>query len=288
MTGSKKYGMIFRGIFLLFILYSCAVWTGASDTVGEVLYHQDFSVISSAQAAGVAAGAANTSGGEVAVRDAALAVRGHDAYRVYAILPEICDLPDNYTFEATFRFDPRDEGAVENGYISFLMSCTGETLSDVLGFRIRANGDVEVENTKQQKEGLGVLSDALLAKMTAGETVRVIIPVKGNDIRGITFISGEESCSIHRNEDLALVPDSRLGFCVRNAYVSVEEVWIVNGTDYAEKTGALVSSSYADDGGIGEPDEPYAPPTGDMTWLWACLAVSGVYLIVKRRYCRPG
>ena len=144
MAGSKTGRIILKGVFLLLVLYSCVIWTGAADSVGEVLYHQDFSVISSASAAGVEAGA-NTSGGEVAVRDAALAVRGHDAHRVYAILPETADLPDTYTYEVTFRFTPRDEGVVENGYISFLLSCAGEDLSEVLGFRIRTNGNVEVE-----------------------------------------------------------------------------------------------------------------------------------------------
>ena len=286
MVGSKTCRTILKGIFLLFVLYSCALWTGAAANAGEVLYHQDFSVISSASAAGVAAGA-NTDGGEVAVRDFALAVRGHDAYRVYAILPDSAELPDTYTFETSFRFIPREEGAVANGYVSFLLSCTGEDLSDVLGFRIRANGDVEVENTHQQKESLGVLSDALLEKMKAGETIRVIIPVKNNNIRGITFIAGDESCKIHRNEDLALEPDRRMGFCVRNAYVSIEEVWVVNGVDYTEKTGIYAEDSYADDGNEGPADEPYyAPATGESSWLWICLMVSGMFLVWKRKYCR--
>lgn len=285
MTIGKMGRKILKGVFLLIVLYSCALWTGAADAVGEVLYHQDFSVISSSAAAGVEAGA-NTDGGEVAVRDGALAVRGHDAHRVYAILPEVRDLPDTYTYEASFRFDPREEGAVENGYISFLLSCTGEQLSEVLGFRIRANGNVEVENTHQQKESLGVLSDALLEKLQAGEIVHVVIPVKTNDIRGITFVSGEESCSIHRNEDLSLVQNSRMGFCVRNAYISVEEVWVVNGIDYTEKTGRFATDSYADDGNAREPDVPYAPPTGDQNWLWICLAVSGTALIMKRKWLR--
>ena len=77
-----------------------------------------------------------------------------------------------------------------------------------------------------------------------------------------------------------------MGFCVRNAYVAVEEVWIVNGTDYTEKTGVYAEASYADDGNAGKADEPYAPATGDSSWLWICFAVSGMFLVAKRRHNR--
>ena len=289
MTGRKKTGRWLGFFVSIVLLLACALCVSGAWETGEVLYHQDFSVISSASAAGVLYGG-NTEGGEVAVRGDDLVIRGHDAFAVYALLPETEPYPDSYTVEFTFRFEPREEDVVSNRYISLLLSASPENLSGSVGVRIRANGRIELEDPRSHKSEFGVLSEEnkekLLRAVQTGDSIHVSVPVEDNRMRSVRFTVDGESFSCHREEDFVLPQNGRIGFLVRNAYAAVEEVWVVAGVDYTEKTGTYAAESWRDDGKTGPEDPPYAPPTGDAVPGYLLIIAAGLligFVIRKKR-----
>jgi len=270
--------------FLVLLFVFCTPEIHASGEAGNVLYHQDFSVVSSVAAAGVTAGTSNMEGSEVAIRDRMLAIRDHASYRVYAILPEN-PWSDAFTVEFTFCFTEREEGYAKNGSFGVILSCTGEEPSLVKGFIIRV-GDGSIMDLENPDKKIGELSEALKTKLKNGEAISVSVPVEEYKMRSITFTA--DDCTPHtvyRNANLQLTEGGQRGFVVRNAYVSVEEIWVVDGIGYTEKTGMYAQDSYVNDGGMEQIDLPNAPDTGVYDWILLCAAAAagGVFIVCRKR-----
>lgn len=243
-----------------------------SSQTGEVLYHQDFADISDFSVSGILQG---TLGSKTAVFDCSedsLRIETKDNERVYLILPHT-DVNDSYTVEFDFEFD---EASSDNGYISYILTCRGSEPTNISSLTIRAGGSVD---------DFKPLDEALAGKISSGERITCRIPIENGVLHVVEFITSDGSkYSVERNSVLVTAEGER-GFIVRNATVSVSEIFIVSGTDYTEKSGYYAENSYAGDApdSNAKPDaQETSPKTGDYKNAFPCIlaAAAGIMMVV--------
>lgn len=261
-------------IMVLVILISCFSYVSAMDAervVGDVLYHQDFSAVSDILESGLSIGSATSYNSMIGCPNESLKVETYDTGRVYVIFPEVERNDEgSYTIEFTFRFT---DIHTENGYLAPILTCRGDEPSNISVLVIRANGTVD-----NFDEPDAVLREAI----AGGEYINVKIPIRSWVLNEIIFTYNDVEYKIKRNNVL-LVNEGGMGFVVRNANIAVDEIYVVHGTDYVEKTGYYAEHSYAaDESPVRVPDNvsesvEYSPATADKTCMWLCFAVIGAF-----------
>jgi len=238
--------------------------------VGEVLYHQDFSVLSDLAKSGIVRGTSSSENSEITCEGDALELNTFDNDRVYAVLPS-AKTGDSYTIEFDFSFS---EIKSDNGYIGFLLTCRGPEPTNVTALILRAGGTID--DFEEPDE-------ALKKAIRDGETIHVKIPIEKNVLHKIELTAGTAVYTLERNS-VKVIDDGDTGFVVRNASADVTEIYIVNGIGYPSRSGAYANESYASDkaiasldisaaqAGVTAPAEeegtasevPTAPDTGDF------------------------
>ena len=220
--------------FLLFASFFTAAagaaepWT--EDTpVGEVLYRPSFADVADYEKSGFTTGTATAETAVIAVRDDALNVRCVDGGRAYTLLPQVAR-GNSYTVEFSFRFT--ESGRV-NGTFAFLLTCRGEEPTNITALVIRGNGTVDDFDEPDEE---------LARAVSGGYWIDVAIPVEDGALHRMTMTVRDTgaSYSLERTSILVLTPGT-MGFSFRNTCAAISDVWIVNGVDYAEKTGSFTS-----------------------------------------------
>lgn len=231
-------------------------------TVGEVLYHQDFSVLSELEKSGIVRGTSSSENSHFTCAGEALELDTFDNERVYAIFPST-ETEDSYTIEFDFAFS---EIMSDNGYIGFLLTCRGTEPTNITALVIRANGTIDEFEEPDE---------ALKKKIRDGEEIHVKIPIEKNVLHKIELIAGGTAYTLER-ENVKVIDDGEMGFAVRNASVDVMEIYIVNGTGYTEKSGVYATESYAKDEvaatlKVTPAEEETAPETGENIVPYAAV-----------------
>ncbi len=243
----------------------------AEKAVGEVLYHQDFAVLSDFSKSGIVSGTLSSPNASFLCIGDSLEINIYDNNRVYAILPQT-EAENSYTVEFDFSFTAVN---TENGYLAFLLTCRGPEPTNLTYLTIRANGTID--NFEKPDE-------ALSKSIVDGEEIHVKIPIENGALHRIELMSERGACTLDR-DNVLVINEGEMGFAVRNASVQISEIYIVNGTDYAEKTGYYATQSYAaDESPLVIPTESspvleHSPATSDpvLTVLLAgvCICICG-------------
>jgi len=239
--------------------------------VGEVVYHQKFSEISESALSGIRKGTSSTKQSEIVCDGETLSINTYDDGRVYAILPA-SDWTESFTMEFDFSFT---EVASRNGYIAVMLTSTGDEPGNISSVVFRAKGTVD---------NFGTVSEDIVKSIRDGEKVHVTIPIVKGVLSKIILKAGEETQELER-KSILLIGNGNRGFYVRNASVDISEVFIVNGTDYEEKTGFWAENSYVENNMSvteeGKAEIPLAPATGESAAA-AAAAAAGSAAVVKR------
>ena len=258
-------------LLLLFLTISALPCT-AAYSVGEVLYHQKFTDVSTSSIAGIRKGTVSSENMSVVVTEDALGLYSADDRRGYALLPEIA-WTESHTIEFSFRFTA---ALTTKGYLSFLLTSWGEEPTNISAAVFRVNGTIDEFSEP---------SAAMQKKIREGELVHVKIPVENGVVHAIELTSGNITCTVQRNSLLRIAEGNR-GFGIRNASAEITEVYVVNGTGYTAKTGTYAEQCWADDV-CGNGSGAGAPPTGDgMCLVWIAAAFGIVAVWAKRRNIR--
>ncbi len=231
-------------VVLTFLLIVSAVLPGAAaelqKPVGEVLYHQDFSVLSELVKSGIVRGTSSSENSHLTCEGDALELNTFDNDRVYAILPTT-KTEDSYTIEFDFAFS---EITSDNGYIGFLLTCRGTEPTNITALNIRANGTID--DFEEPDE-------TLKKAIRDGGTIHVKIPIEKNVLHKIELTAGGTAYTLERN-NVKVIDDGGMGFVVRNASADVKEIYIVNGIGYTAKSGPYATESYASDEAVASLD----------------------------------
>ena len=237
-------------------------------SVGEVLYHQNFSAVSSASVTGIHKGTASSPDSLLLIQDSALGLVTTDDFRTYALLPEI-PWTESYTIEFDFRFG---DARSSRGYLAFLLTCWGEEPSNITSLVIRANGSID---------DFEPLSEEIAEKIqTRQDTIHVEIPIANGILHEVTLSAGDAECTVRR-DSLKRITEGSRGFGIRNVSAEINEIYIVNGTGYSAKKGTFAEASWSDDPDnvpVGE-----APPTGEpIGLLGMAVCCAGMMVWSKR------
>lgn len=255
----------------VFLMHMFSITAYAAHSAGEVLYHQDFTRVSTAHLAGIRAGNANAQESRIGVTVDGLVIDPNGERRTYAILPEIANT-DTYTVDLTFRFRSISR---TNGYFAFLLTCTGDRPSNITAVVLRADGSVD---------DFGNLDNEIVQHYENGDPIRLTIPVVDGVLHSLTISSGMDTQTLERTS-LLRIPDGSRGFCVRNASVLIEDTAILYGTDYEMPTGYYATHSYAEDDGART--DILSPATGDadvylLPLMFACTALLFTGMKIRR------
>ncbi len=273
----KKLAAAAMTLTLLILSCLSVLAKDVKRTDGEVLYHQDFSVSDSLWQCGIRLGTAGSSNTAVYYSGKDLVIHPYDSGRVHVLLPHI-QRDASYTVEFSFRFT---ESQMENGYLRFLLTCRGEEPTNTTPVTIRVNGSVDDFSEP----------DASMAEAIAsGETVNVRIPIRDGVLYEMYLTVNDVEYRLERKSVL-MIEDDGMGFTVRNASVAIPEIFVMEGCEYAEKTGYFLTASYSDsntpDYQPGSPGQPTSPDTFDMGYLLFLFvlsaAVSVTYAAVRCR-----
>ncbi len=257
-------------VILAVLLGVSAVLPGAAGDpqkpVGEVLYHQDFSVLSDLAKSGIVRGTSSSENSHFTCEGDALELNTFDNERVYALLPTT-KTGDSYTIEFDFTFS---EIMSDNGYIGFLLTCRGTEPTNITALVIRADGTLD--DFEEPDE-------TLKKAIQDGSAVHVKIPIEKNVLHKVELTVGGTAYTLERN-NVKVIDDGGTGFVVRNASVDVTEIYIVNGIGYTARSGAYATESYASDEAsasldasaeqeavslpVPAEDVPISPDTGDF------------------------
>lgn len=240
--------------------------------LGEVLYHQDFADVEAPYKAGITVGTATVGNAWLDVKNDALELHTADDRRAYALLPDT-SWTDSHTIEFAFRFT---DISASNGYLAFLLTCWGEEPSNISAAVFRANGTIDDFDDPDE---------TIQQKIQSGETVFVQIPVENGLVHSIILTADDYTCTVQRDSILRIAEGQR-GFCIRNASVAVEEITIVNGTGYTAKTGPFADMSWSDSD-LAKVSIDHAPSTGECTWIYGVLLLSGVGMVWTKRRKKP-
>ena len=108
------------------------------------------------------------------------------------------------------------------------------------------------------------------------------IPVENGILDTIQLYSGEYSCVILR-DSLKQIAQGTRGFSVRNASVEIEEVFVVNGTEYDAKSGEYAENSWASDT-LQSVEPESAPATGLPLWpMETAILFAGIAVYCRNR-----
>ncbi len=259
-------------ILIILIAASSAFFVSAGDlqyAEGEVLYHQNFTQVTAVNVLGVKKGTLSTKNAYMGCLEDTLDIRTYDNGRFYLILPSVAK-KESYTFDFTFSFDGE---ASENESLSVMLTCRGSEPTNITSVVIRRDGTVD---------NFSEPSDVIREALVAGKEIRVKIPVENNILHKIVLEYGDVACELNR-ENILLVNAGDMGFITRNAPVSIREIYLVNGTNYAKMTGEFVHTSYATDEKPApeydsEGDSVIAPPTYDRGRPLIALCVASFLL----------
>ena len=249
----------------------------AAPAVGEVLYHQDFEVLSDIGKSGIVRGTSSSDKSEITCTGEALELKTFDNDRLYALLPS-SGAADSYTVEFEFSFS---EIQKTNGYLGFILTCRGTEPTNVTALVIRADGTID--DFEEPDE-------ALKKAVSGGETVLVKIPVEKDVLHRIELTAGGKTYTLER-DSVKVLDDGGMGFVVRNASAEVGEIYIANGTGYTAKSGIYAKKSYAEDAVVSAVDtlmEPAeiieaSPETGELTVPYAAAAAAALAMGLFRR-----
>ncbi len=255
----------FSLFLIVIILLSCVNISAADQSVsnGTVLYHQDFSEVSKISYSGIKVGTQSNDSAFVDCSADALDIRFAEKGRVYLILPET-ERTSSYTIEFSFSFKQHESN---NGYLSFMLTCRGEEPTNVSEVIFRHGGTVD---------DFSEPDPALTSAIASGETVFVTIPVENNVLHEIHMTVGETTYTLSRDTVLVL-SNENFGFAARNTNVSINEIFVVSGVEYVEKTGYYSENSLATDENPVITEGDTAPNTSDdmpvMVWVAGGSAV---------------
>ena len=278
----KRFLAFMTALVILSACFACLnlpVLAG-EKTVGEVLYHQDFSVLSDLEKSGILRGTSSSENSLFTCADKVLELNTYDNDRIYAILPAT-ETGDSYTIEFDFSFS---EVRSDNGYIGFILTCRGTEPTNVTALVIRADGTIDDFEEP----------DEALKKKIGSEPVHVKIPIEKNVLHKIELTVGGTSCTLER-DSVKVLDDGEMGFVVRNASVDVTEIYLVNGTGYSEMSGIYAAGSYAKDEVSAtlellpsqtkaeyEASAETAPDTGDFMVPYAAVLTAGIMGLFHR------
>lgn len=264
-------------VLMMLMLGICSAAMDSALSPGEVIYHQSFDSVDRFSECGINIGTAGSSDASIFVSDGGLSIRPSDSGRVYLLLPQ-CEKSDSYTAEFTFSFLDRDN---DNAYLAFILTSRGAEPTNITSFVIRANGTID---------DFSPLSDEIKSAVAGGSEVSVKIPLEDGVLHEVEFSSGDFSCTVERR-DVVLVGGGQNGFVLRNADVSISEVYIVNGVGYSEKTGYYAEKSYSDLASSVETEPEseieLSPETSDpITLLIPAAALSSASAVALKRRIR--
>ena len=256
-------------LFFLLFLTIAAIQCLAIGKAGEVLYHQDFTDVSTASIAGIRKGTVSSENTTVTVTADALGMYSADDRRGYALLPEI-QWTESHTIEFSFRFT---EALTTKGYLSFLLTSWGDEPTNISAAVFRVNGTIDEFSDP---------SEAMQKKIQDGELIHVKIPVENGVVHAIELTSGNTVCTVQR-DSLMRIAEGNRGFGIRNASAEITEVFVVSGIGYTAKTGTYAEQCWADDA-VCNGDGEGCPPTGDvMGIVWAAGVSGSMAVWAKRR-----
>ncbi len=242
------------------------VWlpvSAAASGAGEVLYHQQFSLLDSLEDGNVRIGTVSGPGFYTYADPwTGLVMAAGEGERGAVILPEVRH-EGTFTFEFDFRFLSCSS---ENGYLSAILTCRGDEPSNVTNVVIRAGGAVD---------GFSAPSGEMAEAIRDGSWIHVAIPIREGVLSEMTLSSGDTVCTLER-ETVEVVSDGNLGFSVRSVSVAAENVYVVSGTGYSERSGRYAEDSYAE-------SQRNAPPTGESEIFLIPLFASAACLVILRR-----
>lgn len=214
---------VFLLLTSLFAFRGTAAGWDEKMPAGEILYHQSFGDLTDYKKSGWTTGTSSAAGASVSIKDGALLIRSMDGGRAYVLMPSV-SRGSSYTVEFTFRFT---ESGMENGSLSFLLTCRGEEPTNITSAVIRSTGTVDDFPEPDQ---------AVMDAIRKGKTVTVEIPVEEGAFHRMKLTAGDVSCTLERTDVLMIAQES-MGFAVRNDGAAVTDVWVVNGYGYDKKTG---------------------------------------------------
>ena len=243
----KRFCILLTALVLFSVCFLCLnVPVLAGDVKnGEVLYHQDFSVLSEIEKSGIVRGTSSSESAQITCTGDVLELNTYDNDRVYAILPAAAAV-DSYTIEFDFSFA---EIRSENGYVGFLLTCRGTEPTNVTALVIRADGTIDEFDEP----------DAVLKKAIAdGGTIHVKIPVEKDVLHKIELTADGKTYVLER-DNVKVLDDGGRGFVVRNACIRIGGIYLVNGVGYTKKTGTYACASYAADETVPKTDTVMCP-----------------------------
>ena len=267
---------VFLLVASLFVCPAGAAEWNESMAAGEILYHQSFADLFHYNKSGWVTGTASSDGATVDIADGALQLRCLDGGRAYALMPSVSRGP-SVTVEFTFRFT---QSGMENGSLSFLLTCRGEEPTNVTSLVIRSGGTVDDFPEPDPRVALAIRQ---------GKTVTVEIPIEEGAFHRMKLTAGDVSCTLERTDVLVIAQES-MGFAVRNDGAAITDVWVVNGCDYEKKTGSDASAVRENVGKTEKPTpvreedtaEETSPNTGDRSRTYQqAAAVGGAAVILS-------
>lgn len=245
-----------------------ATVSAAERTVGEVLYHQDFSVLSELARSGIVRGTSGSEKAGLSCTGDTLELNTVDNERVYALLPS-SGADSSYTVEFDFSFS---DIVSENGYLGYILTCRGTEPTNVTAVVIRANGTIDDFEEPDEE---------LKKAISSGEKIGVRIPIENDVFHELELTVGGKSYTLER-DNVKVLEDGGSGYVVRNASVEIGEIYIVNGVGYTKKTGVYAKSSYASDAPVTvssasvdtDDTSETSPDTGDTTVPYAIATLA--------------
>lgn len=244
----KKLALMFAVIALfVFSLPVSAANPEIAD--GEVLYHQVFTDGLSIERCGIKLGTAGSQAVYMNTSDDGLNISTYDTERTYILLPRFY-VTDSRTIEFSFRFDGK---RTDNARLAVMLTCRGDEPTNITSVVFRAGGTVD---------GFTEPSENIKQAVADGKTVEVKIPLESGVLHEITMASGGEECTLEKRE-VMVVSAGDLGFVLRNADATINNITVVSGVGYSEKTGYYADRSYSDDIVHKVPDLPDEFPVDD-------------------------
>lgn len=200
---------------------------------GYVLYHQSFDSDVNLGSCDISLGSVGSQTVDMYITDDGLKIDTEDSERAYILLPDI-STSGSRTIEFSFRFDSKES---DNARLAFILTCRGSEPTNVTSVVFRAGGTID-----DFSDPIDEIKDAI----SNGETINVKIPLESGILHEVILESGDSACIVE-NREVKLIEGGNHGFVLRNADVTIDDVYIVNGVDYDEKSGYYSVISYSDD-----------------------------------------
>lgn len=226
-------------VFLAFFV-CFTVSVSAMAVSGEVIYRQNFSDVSSLEAAGIVEGGRNTDTSAVGITNASLELSDPAGDRTFALLPFYNSYSD-YTVRFRFSFT---EAVRQSGYVSLILTSKGDAPDNITAVKIRADGECE---------GFSPMGQRLMHAFKKGEEISVTVPISDGVLDSMV-LSADGISETLVIDNIVNVVEGNIGFCVRNATVRISEIAVIDGVGYTEETGDYLDNSTWTD------EMPYVSP----------------------------